>query len=435
LIGGLALLPGAVAVCTAFFYLGQWPTENEFDQVFYGALLGVGFWIALSVSCLRGLANIESADAAAYDELAFRATSVRARLEAIGEAPNDPVDESVVEGRSGESAELTAELAGISELVVRLAAAGAGQATGGAAVANTRRVALCEARKLLGEVQQALEGKSAGSALRWSGGSGYISLWRQLHRAEEALLAAEMRESLFAEAVDDGARLVKTNVDGAEALLQELRALLGDPPERRERPQILADLDSPESRALLREIRFVLNSYRDDLYQRFVRIRNGMFATLVYVGLVSDGLLMLAILVVPRRLDDSVAAGMSYFLIGALVGLFAELYGASKGHRAAVHDYGLALVRLLTIPLLSGIAAVLGVVVTRLGGASSPSDIALEDILALREYPSGILVAAIFGLTPGLILERLRAQTNEYKEELVKSAAGTPGVTAGNSAS
>jgi formate-dependent nitrite reductase membrane component NrfD len=117
---------------------------------------------------------------------------------------------------------------------------------------------------------------------------------------------------------------------------------------------------------------------------------------------------------------------MTYYLVGALVGLFAELYGASRGHLRAVHDYGLALVRLLTIPVLSGIAAVLGVVLTRLAGAAS-TDVPLTDIFSLEDYPLGIVVAAIFGLTPGLLLERLRTETNEYKEELLKSAAGTPG--------
>ena len=173
----------------------------------------------------------------------------------------------------------------------------------------------------------------------------------------------------------------------------------------------------------------MLNSYRDDLFERFVRIRNAMFAALVYVGLVAVGVLALAVIALPRRLDDAVIAAMAYYLVGALVGLFAELYGASRGqHRGAVHDYGLAFVRLLTVPVLSGIAAVLGVVVTRLAGAAA-TDVPLTDIFALEEYPLGVLVAAIFGLTPGLLLERLRTETNEYKQELVKSAAGTPGTS------
>jgi hypothetical protein len=89
----------------------------------------------------------------------------------------------------------------------------------------------------------------------------------------------------------------------------------------------------------------------------------------------------------------------------------------------------LALVRLLTIPVLSGIAAVLGVVLTR-AGSSSNGSVTLDQIFSLQNYPLGIVVAAVFGLTPGLLLERLRTQTNEYKEELMKSAAGTPRVSA-----
>ena len=113
-----------------------------------------------------------------------------------------------------------------------------------------------------------------------------------------------------------------------------------------------------------------------------------------------------------------------------------ELWGASRGQRGAVHDYGLALVRLLTIPVLSGIAAVLGVLFTRLGAGvgTTESPVTLDQIFSLQNYPLGIVVAAIFGLTPGLLLERLRAQTNEYKDELMKSAAGTPGASGSTTA-
>jgi hypothetical protein len=280
---------------------------------------------------------------------------------------------------------------------------------------------------VLGYVRSALEGSTSGSPMRWAAASGYTSIWRELHRAEEAMLAAEQKEVLYAEAVDDEIRLQQCRVDEKAKLLGELQRILGDDKQSRPRAEVATDLATPEGRALMRKIRFVLNSYRDDLFQRFVRIRNSMFATLVYVGLVFDGLLALTIVVVPEQ-RVAIATGLAYFLVGALVGLFAELYGASRGQRGAVHDYGLALVRLLTVPVLSGIAAVLGVVLTRVGSSATVSEVTLDQIFSLETYPLGIVVAAIFGLTPGLLLERLRTQTNEYKEELMKSAAGTPRV-------
>ena len=119
------------------------------------------------------------------------------------------------------------------------------------------------------------------------------------------------------------------------------------------------------------------------------------------------------------------AAGMAFYLVGSVVGLFSEVYTRSRRLRGVSDDSGIEFVRLLTIPQLSGIAGVLGVVLTRLGGtATSSGTPTLADIFSLAAYPFGIVIAAIFGLTPGLLLARLRQQTDEYKEELARTGTG-----------
>jgi hypothetical protein len=72
LVAGLASLLGAFGVYAAFFYLGEWPTKNPFDQVFYAAISGVVIWIVVSVSSLRGFADVRSADAATYRRMRTR---------------------------------------------------------------------------------------------------------------------------------------------------------------------------------------------------------------------------------------------------------------------------------------------------------------------------------------------------------------------------
>ena len=423
-IAGLALLPGAISVLMSFFYLGHWPDTNPFQNVFWATVIGALAWVVFSVLVLRGFGDVRNADPAAYTELVARRHGLEVKLESL----NGDLEGSAEAPHLAEGGQFTVAATEIRGVVSRVVAA-ATVPPDEARVQQTRKRAFVEASRLLADLGRDLAGETPGARLRWLGGSGYISLWRELHRAEEALLAAEPPDLLYAEALDDEGRLTKTNADGAQVFLRELRLLLGEPKTRRPRAQVLRDLNLPEGRALARKIRYVLNSYRDDLFERFVRIRNAIFAALVYVGLVATGLLALAMLALPRGFKDAIAAAMAYYLVGALVGLFAELYGASRGHRGAVHDYGLALARLLTVPVLSGVAAVLGVVVTRLAGGES-ADVDLDEIFSLSEYPLGILVAAIFGLTPGLLLERLRAETNEYKEELAKSAAGTPDTSA-----
>ena len=48
----------------------------------------------------------------------------------------------------------------------------------------------------------------------------------------------------------------------------------------------------------------------------------------------------------------------------------------------------------------------------------------MDEVFSLADYPFGIVIAAIFGLTPGLLLARLRQQTDEYKEELARTGTG-----------
>lgn len=381
LVAGLALLPGAVGLAIAFFFFAEWPGSEGVGAVLFGGVVGTALWILLSLTALRSFGDVATADGAVYEELLTRLTALRARIPA----------------RSG---------AGADDYK--------------------------EAREHLKRLEAALHPPSAraadGSPLRWLGGYGYINLWRHIHRAEEALLTLEPSPaSLYIAAVADEGRLLGAAVDSRDVLLRALRDLLGEPEQRQSEMQaILARVDTKHGRALVSEVRFVLNSYRDELWQRLVRLRNQMFETLVYTGLVFDGLLALAIGVLDASYANAIAVALTYYLVGATVGLFAELYGASRRQRGAVHDYGLAIVRLLTIPVLSGIAAIGGVVLTRLGGTAGTGDtVAVTDIFSLQDYPFGVVVAAIFGLTPGLFLGRLRAQTDEYKKALVESGPAT----------
>jgi hypothetical protein len=92
-------------------------------------------------------------------------------------------------------------------------------------------------------------------------------------------------------------------------------------------------------------------------------------------------------------------------------------------------DYGLSHVRLIQIPLFSGLAAVGGVVLTRLlielnldsESAQMPS---FEEILSFRQNPLGLIAAAVFGLTPTLLVSSLQRRAEQWKEDLQTSAPG-----------
>jgi hypothetical protein len=383
---GLALLPTLMGLGIVICFFAGW--GGGVEPVLIGGVAGVASWYLISVLFLRRAGNVRTADSAAYQDLIPRLTSLKSQLD-------DPSGARDPRGEAGEH------------------------------VAQLERALRPRGKR-----------RDDDSPLLWLGGYGYISLWRHVHRAEEVLLENAPPAELRIAARQDVARLRRTSVDSSDVLGAELRRLLDDPapapkpkveapsPDTARAPAQRTDarLDTLEGRALVREARYVLNCYRDDLRQGLVLLRNLMFETMVYTGFVCVGLLALAVGILGEDYEDHIATALAYYMIGALVGLFAELYVRSRRSRGIVHDYGLAHARVLTVPVLSGIAAVGGVVLARLGGTAGTGDgVELEDVFLLGEYPFGVVVAAIFGLTPGLLLARLRTETDEYQKALAES--------------
>jgi len=77
---------------------------------------------------------------------------------------------------------------------------------------------------------------------------------------------------------------------------------------------------------------------------------------------------------------------------------------------------------MLVTPQLSGIAAVLGVVITTMVAVTQfQGEVHLADSFDLIKRPVNLLTAAVFGFSPGLVLDRLRRQTDEAKDDLQRS--------------
>ena len=379
LVAALVLLPGVAGVATALLFFADWPGEPVVQFV-VGTTIGVALWVALSVIFLSDLADPRHARSGIYEDVYGRLLTVQSLLGAL---------------EPGSSRE---------------------------------RQAYAQATAHGNRASEEL-GQTAGEGgLRWLLGSGYVGVWRHVHRAEEALLPFDSPASLRALAIRDEARLTASKLENEGLYVEELRELLGTAEDRRQpghAAKVLETLEGERERWLpiLTDIRNTLNRHRLELFNDLVHLRNLLFAATVATGLVIYTVLGLAVV---YPVDRSVmAAGMAFYLVGSTVGLFSEVYTRSRRLRGVSDDTGLEFVRLLTIPQLSGIAGVLGVVLTRLGGTATASGTpTLEDVFSLADYPFGIVIAAIFGLTPGLLLARLRQQTDEYKEELARTGAG-----------
>ena len=276
------------------------------------------------------------------------------------------------------------------------------------------------------------------SAQDWIGASGYIRLWELLHRAEEALLLLAPLETVAADAWHDQLRLQGSNIDSRDALSQCLDENLkllrrkvpfedpaGQPPQ-----PTLSDQHVPAVREMLRYVRRSINEFRDERRFGLVQARNRLLKTVVLTECI--GFALAALAVIANATATSLIAATAFFLVGAVVGLFNQLY-LDASTEVATEDYGLTTARLLHTPLFSGLAALGGVVLIPIltsGVTSGLSDttpvvLTLEKVFDLTHTFFSFLLAAIFGLTPTVLISRLHQEAERYKADLKSSEAPT----------
>src|SRR5207237_4556752 len=98
-----------------------------------------------------------------------------------------------------------------------------------------------------------------------------------------------------------------------------------------------------------------------------------------------------------------------------------------------VDDYGLSLARIIVAPQLAGLAALVGVVLTSLttstlsGSPATPPVVANSIPAALDQIrnPANVLVAVVFGLSPGLVFSRFRQNIEQTKRDLSRTSSAS----------
>ena len=396
LLAAAVMYPGLAGATTVAVYVSGWMTDAKALAV--GAVIGAAATLLLSL-CLRRYAVADRSNIAAYGHLTASLAALDADLRAF--CRDRPA--------GGEAASACAEAAEQRNVV----AADLGVAT---------------------------DDQAPSVGIRWLLATGYTNLWLRLHRAEEALLEIAPDATVIREVVNDDLRLAGSTIPNAAELLRRLRLAAEDlgPAAARYlgRPNDTARSGAGEqreraARAVIREIRRSVNDFRDDCREGIVRGRNRLYATVLFTGMTTFGLLGLA--VVAGVEADEVAAATAFYLVGAVVGLFKQLRSASAADAITEEDYGLSIARLMQTPLFSGLAALGGVIVTGLlsavvplvgdGQPATDELPTLGEIFNLTENRVGLVVAAVFGLTPSLLISRLNGQVEKYKSDLKASEA------------
>lgn len=298
--------------------------------------------------------------------------------------------------------------------------------------------AVAEARTHIEYAAEELEGEGMGPALRWALASGYMSVMRGLHRAEEVLITVESTESAVGDALHDALSLEGSMIGNRDRLVGILRlavqrlspaaaaAFLDAGQPGKNIPDVT--LSDHEAREALREVRHAINEYRDDRHDGLVRARNRLVWTMLAVGITTYLLLSLALVA-----DVSVIyvqAVAVFYLVGAIVGLFNRLR-IEAGQQSAVEDFGLSQARLVVTPLVSGLAAVAGVylvamtpaLLTTTGTTATPPP--LTDVFDLSTNTIGVVYAAIFGLAPSTLTNRLTSASARLERDLQSTEAAS----------
>jgi hypothetical protein len=166
-----------------------------------------------------------------------------------------------------------------------------------------------------------------------------------------------------------------------------------------------------------------LNVALDSGYRGLVQLRNQTQVALILAELAAFTLL--AIPQIQHADPAAIFAGVVYLLVGAAVGMFGHVYHLSRA-QAAVSDYGLAVARILTLPIFSGLAAVTGVVMQTLAGPGS-AQTHLATTFSPSNNPAGLVVAAAFGFAPTLLVRALGDRAEEYRDTISSTQASSPG--------
>jgi hypothetical protein len=332
--------------------------------------------------------------------------------------------------------------------------------------------ALAEANCRLEAVKHELhDTDNAGPAFRWVLSSGYTGIRRELHRVEEALYSVESQSVLVGDVLHDDLCLEDSGVRNQQTLRQVIRdamrvispganhvllrpvhnlppgAMTTGGATGEETEAVSGGLTKDEAREALREVRFAINDYRDDIMDRFALGRNKLIWTFLAVALTTYALIGLGlILAIPKTVLVSVSV---LYLVASLVGLFNRLRIEST-RSSTVEDYGLYLARLVTGALLSGLAGVAGVYLiaqapaflgpltettgnpVATAAATAPRDLA--DIYNLTKNQLALLVAAAFGLAPGALTTQLQVQVDRLERDLQRSEPATSSSTRGSQA-
>lgn len=464
----LPIVPIIATIISITVFVISWPTSalsgwftssplHPLLPFFTGTLLALLLWFLLALLYYRFTA-VDQANEESYDALRQHLSDLDASLDTTDPEAKIAQRETLdlllcarirpaktaqkANGSMSQSQQATILAEQISDQALRVSPAGQTPADNGDASSSREAVFSYRSAICFGLMQKSLS---------WVTGSGYLKLWDLMDKAEETLIAFAPTEKVISAAVYDEMRLNDSHIENNEEWRKKLRtaALVVDADAYRYLTPLLTSVGPTpggsslpptipqggnntapavsqaktvdqqtlqQARAVLQLVRQIINDFDAKNWKKLLQARSQLLSTMTLVGLVTYGLveLIIATHVNPVHLFLLTIFGF----VGALSGLLGRLSDESQSN-TAIDDYNLATARMLATPLLSALAAVIGIIIV------SKTTI-LENPYSIASVLTNFILAATFGLTPNLLLDQLRKKADEYKGNL-KSTQPTSG--------
>jgi hypothetical protein len=271
-----------------------------------------------------------------------------------------------------------------------------------------------DALELVMDLDTLLKDPKAGA--RWISASGYLEAWSDINRLEEQMIFLLPIPQVLAIGRDDLTRLQGSQIPQAAELQNRLKAALAD----------IAGSDELLGRADMVLVRHAINRSREDQWAKLVGARNLMMLAAAIAGVFAyAGLLsVIAWHIDPKALQVATA----FVITGALISLLHQLTVVDLSD-SAVEDFGQATARLLAATFVSGLIALLGIIILQgmaltINGASLNAPFTYwRQTFDWTQNKSGFFWAAVFGLAPSFLFQLLQSRIDTIKTSLESSQA------------
>jgi hypothetical protein len=271
-----------------------------------------------------------------------------------------------------------------------------------------------DAEGLVRDLDTLLEDPKAGA--RWISATGYLEAWSDINRLEEQMIFLLPIPQVLAIGRDDLTRLQGSQIPQAAELQNRLNADLTD----------ITGPNELSGRADMVLVRHAINRSREDQWAKLVGARNLTMLAAAIAGLIAYlGLLSVIVWHIdPKALQVATA----FIITGALISLLHQLTVVGLSD-SAVEDFGQPTARLLAATFVSGLIALLGIIILQgmgltINGASLNAPFGhWKQTFDWTQNKNGFFWAAVFGVAPSFLFQLLQSHIDTIKTSLESSKA------------